>query len=58
VGGTFIEARLTEQFPFVGTPEQRDLIEDEARIRGVSRARVIRDALDHYFTCERAGHAG
>lgn len=58
MGGTFIEATLTEQFPFVGTKSQRDRIETEARERGVSRARVIRDALDHYFSCEGADHAG
>jgi hypothetical protein len=55
VGETFIAATLTEQFPFVGTVLQREKIEREARERGVSRARVIRDALDHYFTCEGSG---
>lgn len=58
MGGTFIEARYTEQFPFVGTPFMREQIETEAKRRGVSRAEVIRDAVDHYFGCEEANHEG
>lgn len=48
-------ARYTEQMPFVGTPEQKRQIEEEAERlsqryeRKVSRAEVIRLAIDRYF---------
>jgi hypothetical protein len=46
---TFIEAVFTEQMPFVGTKRQRSLVEAEARRDSVSRAAVVRRALDRYF---------
>lgn len=41
---------LNQQFPFVGSMTMRRQIEGEAAQRRVSRARVVRDALDLYFS--------
>ncbi len=42
-----LTARYTEQIPpFVGTPTQRQCVDEEAAQRGVSAATVLREALD------------
>ena len=46
---TYIDAKFTEQMPFVGTKQQRRMVELEAQRDRVSRATVVRRALDAYF---------
>lgn len=43
------QARLTEQMPFVGTVEEKRQIETLARREGVSKATVVRWAVDSFF---------
>lgn len=43
------EAVFTEQMPFVGSPTQRACVDRAAKKRKVSRAAVIREALDNQF---------
>ncbi len=49
MAGSYIQAQFTEQMPFVGTPRQRRLVDLEAARDAISRATVIRRALDLYF---------
>ncbi len=46
---TYIEAQFTKQMPFVSSPEQRALVDAEAARNRMSRAAVIRKAIDAYF---------
>lgn len=46
---TYIEAQYTEQMPFVGTPAQRAFVDSEAKREKISRAEVIRRALNNYI---------
>lgn len=47
-----IEARFTEQMPFVGTPTQKAILEQQAKRPGWSRAAVIREAFDAFYGLE------
>lgn len=54
---TYIQARYTAQMPFVGTPEQRAFIDEQAKADGVSRAEILRRALDNYITEQKEAAA-
>lgn len=43
------KARYTSQMPFVGTPTQEEAITDLATREGVSKATVVRWAVNQYF---------
>lgn len=47
-----VEARLTEQMPWVGTKTHKEIVEQAARTRRVSKATVMREALDHVYGLE------
>jgi len=44
-----VEAKLTKQMPFVGTPTLRALVDKESKSSKISRASIIRDALDKRY---------
>jgi len=44
-----VEARLTKQMPWVGTPTQRAAVESASAAAKISRAEVVRQALDKIF---------
>lgn len=44
-----VEAKLTEQMPFVGTKTQAEVIGKEASRRGISKAQVVREAIDAQY---------
>lgn len=46
---TFIQAKFTEQMPFVGTVAQRTFVDSTAARLECSRAAVIRMALDNFM---------
>lgn len=48
--------RYSEQFAFVGTRKHYELIQKEMRAQKLSKAAVVRAAVEHYFNCATSGH--
>lgn len=49
-----VEARLTEQMPFVTTRVQAEVIEAVTRSRRISKAKLLRECVDKVFAMNDA----